>query len=207
MACPAGKELERFVHSAYKQFELNLYAHFASCLSPASKVLIDQSLDGVEGVVNFGDIKADPGRVGLDSMLKEVEKLSFIRSLNLPIETFSAFNAKVLQQYRQRVNSESAWEVKEHPENIRYGLYAIFLYWRQPEIIDGLIELFIQIVHRLSARAERKLVKTLLSDFQKVHGKTALLFRIAEAALDNPNGLVGLMGAKLQYDDICGIQE
>ncbi|HAS8622899.1 TPA: hypothetical protein I7784_21775 [Vibrio vulnificus] len=48
----------------------------------------------------------------------------------------------------------------------------------------------IQIVHRLSARAERKLVKTLLSDFQKVHGKIALLFRIAEAALNNPNGQV-----------------
>lgn len=46
------------------------------------------------------------------------------------------------------------------------------------------------IVHRLSARSERRLVKTLLADFQKVHGKTALLFRIAEAALNNPDGLV-----------------
>ncbi|MGR5174832.1 hypothetical protein [Vibrio owensii] len=53
-----------------------------------------------------------------------------------------------------------------------------------------MIELFIQIVHRLSARAERKLVKTLLSDCQKVHGKTALLFRVAVAALNNPNGQV-----------------
>jgi hypothetical protein len=151
---------------------------------------MEQSLDDAEGVVNFSDIKADPGRVGLDSVLKEVEKLSFIRSLHLPIETFASFNAKVLQRYRQRVNSESAWEVKQHPDTIRYGLYAIFLYGRQREIVDGLIELFIQIVHRLSARAERKLVKTLLSDFQKVHGKTTLPFRIAEAALDNPNGLV-----------------
>lgn len=188
--CPAGKELDRLVRSAYQQFELNLYEHFANCLSVESKILMGQSLDGVEGVVNFSDIKADPGRVGLDSVLKEVEKISFIRSLHLPVETFSSFNTKVLQRYRQRVNSESAWEVKQHPETIRYGLFAIFLYWRQREIIDGLIELFIQIVHRLSARAERKLVKTLLSDFQKVHGKTTLLFRIAEAALDNPNGLV-----------------
>tara|TARA_B100000745_G_scaffold139998_1_gene91416 strand:+ start:3555 stop:5105 length:1551 start_codon:yes stop_codon:yes gene_type:complete len=188
--CPAGKELDRLVRSAYQQYELNLYEHFANCLSTESKMLIDQSLDAVEGVVNFSDIKADPGRVGLDSVLKEVKKLSFIRSLHLPVETFAAFNAKVLQRYRQRVNSESAWEVRQHPEIIRYGLYAIFLYCRQREIIDGLIELFIQIVHRLSVRAERKLVKTLLSDFQKVHGKTTLLFRIAEAALDNPYGLV-----------------
>lgn len=188
--CPTDKELERLVRSAYLQFELNLYEHFASCLSPESKMQMDQSLDGVKGVVNFGDIKADPDRLGLDSVLKEVEKLSFIRSLHLPIENLATFNAKVLQRYRQWVNSETAWKVKQHPENIRYGLYTMFLYWRQREIIDGLIELFIQIVHRLSARAERKLVKTLLSDFQKVHGKTALLFRIAEAALNNPNDQV-----------------
>lgn len=188
--CPAGKELDRLVRSAYQQFELNLYEHFANCLLAESKTLMDQSLDGAKGVENFRDIKADPWRVGLDSVLQEVEKLSFIRSLHLPIETFAACNSNVLQRYRQRVNSESAWEVKQHPEIIRYGLYAIFLYRRQREIIDGLIDLFIQIVHRLSVRAERKLVKTLLSDFQKVHGKTALLFRIAQAALDNPNGLV-----------------
>ncbi len=96
MECPAGKELERLVRSAYQQFELNLYEHFASCLSSASKGLMDQSLDGVESVVNFGDIKADPGRVGLDSVLKEIDKLSFIRSLHLPTETFAAFNAKAL---------------------------------------------------------------------------------------------------------------
>ncbi|QOI95902.1 Tn3 family transposase [Aeromonas salmonicida] len=187
---PTDKELERLVRSAYQQFESNLYAHFANCLSPESKIQMEQSLDAVKDVVNFGDIKADPGRLGLDSVLKEVEKLSFIRSLHLPIKNLAACNTKVLQRYRQRVNSETAWEVKQHPENIRYGLYTIFLYWRQREIIDGLIELFIQIVHRLSARAERKLVKTLLCDFQKVHGKTALLFRIAEAALNNPNGQV-----------------
>lgn len=187
---PTDKELDRLVRSSYQQFEINLYEYFASFLSAESKKLMDQSLDSVEGVVNFSSIKADPGRVGLDSVLKEIEKLSLIRSLCLPIEKFTAFSSKLLQRYRQRINSESAWEVKQHPETIRYGLYAIFLYCRQREIIDGLIELFIQIVHRLSVRAERKLVKILLRDFQKVHGKTTLLFRIAEAALENPNGLV-----------------
>jgi len=34
-------------------------------------VHIEQSLDGAEGVVNFDDIKTDPGRVGLDSVLRE----------------------------------------------------------------------------------------------------------------------------------------
>lgn len=65
--CPTDKELERLVRSAYQQFELNLYAHFASCLSPESKIQMEQSFDAAKDVVNFGDIKADPGLLGLDS--------------------------------------------------------------------------------------------------------------------------------------------
>ena len=106
--CPTEKQLDRLVRSAYQQFEFNLYEQIAGCLSPESKLLMEQSLDGAEHIVSFGDIKADPGRVGLDSVLKEVEKLSFIRSLHLPIETFTAFNSKVLQRYKQRISSEDA---------------------------------------------------------------------------------------------------
>jgi hypothetical protein len=50
--------------------------------------------------------------------------------------------------------------------------------------------LLIQMVHRISARAERKVVKTLLEDLRKVHGKTTLLYRIAEAAVEAPDGIV-----------------
>jgi hypothetical protein len=56
--------------------------------------------------------------------------------------------------------------------------------------MDGLVDLLIQIVHKLSVRAERKLVRELVGDFKQVHGKNALLFRIAEAALENPDGRV-----------------
>ena len=53
-----------------------------------------------------------------------------------------------------------------------------------------MIELFNQIVHRIGVRAERKVVKELLKDLQKVHGKHAILFRIAEASLENPTSSV-----------------
>lgn len=151
--CPADKELERLVRSSFQQFELHLYQRCADSLSTDSKMLMEASLSNDAEGVSFGDLKADPGRTGLESVLKEVEKLNFIRSLHLPVDMFASFSTKVLQRYRQRANSESAWEMRQHPWTIRYGLYAVFLYGRQREIIDGLIELFIQIVHRLSARS------------------------------------------------------
>jgi TnpA family transposase len=46
------------------------------------------------------------------------------------------------------------------------------------------------VVHRIGVRAERKVVKILLQDFRKVHGKTALLYRLAEAATEQPDGVV-----------------
>ena len=52
------------------------------------------------------------------------------------------------------------------------------------------MDLLIQIVHRISVRAEKKVVDELLGDFQKVHGKTTLLFQMAEAALEHPHGVV-----------------
>jgi hypothetical protein len=77
-----------------------------------------------------------------------------------------------------------------HPAPIRYTLLAAFCWQRRQEIIDGLVDLLIQIVHRISVRAEKNVVEELVGDLQKVHGKTTLLFKMAEAALAHPEGVV-----------------
>jgi TnpA family transposase len=77
-----------------------------------------------------------------------------------------------------------------HPEPMRYTLLAAFCWQRRQEIIDGLVDLLIQIVHRISVRAEKKVGEELVGDLQKVHGKTTLLFKMAEAALAAPEGVV-----------------
>lgn len=58
------------------------------------------------------------------------------------------------------------------------------------DVDDALIELLIRIVHRIGVRAQKKIVKELLSNFQRLQGKTTLLFKIAEVALDNPEGTI-----------------
>jgi hypothetical protein len=77
-----------------------------------------------------------------------------------------------------------------HPAPIRYTLLAAFCWQRRQEIMDGLVDLLIQIVHRIAVRAEKKVVEELVGDLQRVHGKTTLLFKMAEAALDHPEGVV-----------------
>jgi TnpA family transposase len=67
---------------------------------------------------------------------------------------------------------------------------GVFLYTRRQKIMDDLVDLFILLVGKLSKRAEKKVVGILIKEIKRVHGKTTLLARIAEAALKDPKGTV-----------------
>lgn len=58
------------------------------------------------------------------------------------------------------------------------------------EIPDNLIDLLIQVVHNIGKRAENKVDKKLLEDLKLVHGKTGLLFKLAEVAVAQPEGII-----------------
>ncbi|MET8006569.1 hypothetical protein [Nonomuraea glycinis] len=57
-------------------------------------------------------------------------------------------------------------------------------------MIDGLVELLIQLVHKISVRAEKKVENELSSEFRRVQGKYGILARLAQVALDLPEELV-----------------
>jgi hypothetical protein len=107
-----------------------------------------------------------------------------------PDDLCAAIQPKIRRQYRLRAAAEPPREMRLHPAPIRYTLLAAFCWQRRQEIIDGLVDLLIQIVHRISVRAEKNVVEELVGDLQKVHGKTTLLFKMAEAALAHPEGVV-----------------
>ena len=52
------------------------------------------------------------------------------------------------------------------------------------------MDLLVLVIHRISVRAERKVVKELLQDLERVDGKTTLLYKLAEATLAHPHGIV-----------------
>lgn len=188
---PAEKHLQRILLSAAHAYEQLFVKHITEHLEPDCIEQLDAMLlEDDLGSASFAELKADPGKIGLDTVLKEIDKLTLIRQPSLPHEFFESLHTKRLQKLRQRVANESAWELNRHPAPIRYGYLAIYCFLREREIIDGLIELVIQIVHRLTVRAERKVVKELVKDFQKVYGKNTLLFRIAEAAVGDPEGSI-----------------
>ncbi len=205
---PTILRLERLVYSAIHGFESNLFIDVAKKIPRKTKEKLDQLLSTsfldnqpldapnpsntstLNQSSSLTNLKSDPGRIGLNSWQKEALKLEQIRQLNLPSDLFTGISPKILEIYKQRVAVEPPRELRRHPDNRRYTFLAAFCWIRLAEITDNLVELLLQIVHRIGARAERKVEKELLDDFKKVSGKTGLLFQLAEAALDNPEGTI-----------------
>uniref|UniRef100_UPI003F4968C3 hypothetical protein n=1 Tax=Nonomuraea bangladeshensis TaxID=404385 RepID=UPI003F4968C3 len=69
-------------------------------------------------------------------------------------------------------------------------MLAALLLDREREVTDPLVDLLIATMHRVDARAERKVTEELINAFKRVSGKENLLFTIADAAPAAPDGTV-----------------
>lgn len=138
----------------------------------------------------LASLRNDPGRASAESARTEIAKLSRLRGIGLPADLFRDVSPKVVRAYRRRAASESPSSLRAHPPNVRYTLLSALCFMRLREVTDGLVEVLIQIVHKIGARSEKKIEKVLLEDFKKVSGKNGLLFRVAEAALSDSDGSV-----------------
>jgi TnpA family transposase len=200
---PALAQMKRLIHSAIHQYEQQFFHQIVTRLSPQCCQKLDELLENEDEAetqleaktvrtqgLHLLDLKRDPGRAGVNSILKEVNRLEKLRAITIPSYLFNSVSAKVLQRYRQRVATEKLSELRRHPATTRYALLAIFCTLRCQEITDNVIELLTQIVHRIDTRAQNRVVEELMSDLKRVSGKTRLLVQIAGAALTNPHGTV-----------------
>src|SRR5690606_28157825 len=92
---PTPGRIARLVGSAVNSFEERFCATTVGRLSAATRSRLDdliaEDADASEdstggGGTFFTELKADPGALGLDSLLAEVNKLQRVRALELPPE-------------------------------------------------------------------------------------------------------------------------
>lgn len=132
-------------------------------------------------------LRMDPGRVGLATMLEEMAKLRLIRELKLPDTLFPGLARKVLMVYRNRASVEEPSRLRAHPKPLRLTLLAALCTMRAQEITDGLVELLIQIVHKIDVRAEKRVEAEYANEFKRIANKEGILYRIAEASVEHPD--------------------
>jgi hypothetical protein len=200
---PTPERVERLIRAALHQFETQVGERVLHRLLPSTRTKLDALLimqaptedephtsgPPEPGQAVLQELRAAPGRASRENLLREMTTLERVRDLDVPLDLFDHLGPKVLQAYRQRVAVEAPYELRRPPEALRMTLLAVFSHCRHRELTDTLVDLLLELIHRSGARAERKVEKELLEDLKRVNGKTGMLFRLAEAALENPDGV------------------
>lgn len=190
---PSLNRQKHIIEKAIQAGERAVFAALYDRLTEASRAALQELLDHAEhddGEMGLTALKSDPRRPSLESVFAEISKLETIDKLVIPHDFTDGISDKLSQTLYLRAGTESGWDLRRHPDGIKLSLLAVYGYRRRSEIIDGLADLLIQLVHKIGANAERRVVKELLGDMRAVHGKSRMLYQLADAALGNPNGLV-----------------
>jgi hypothetical protein len=195
---PSAGRCDRIVRSALYQAELALTLQVTARLSSDATARLaglavaayDDEGDGGGEPSALSLIMSVPGNVSLESMLAEIGKLDAVRAAGLPDGVFAGVAPKVVAAWRARAAVEALSHLRTHPPALMLTLLAALVYERQREIIDTLADMLISTVHRIGARAERRVTQELVAEFRKVAGKETLLFRLAEAAVARPDDTV-----------------
>lgn len=207
---PKPRQIDKVIASALNTYEIRFcdttlrhvtqagLARLDALLKPAvpmdagilSEDDVEQSPRLVVRVSPFHELRTGSGRAGLASILEHIAKLQRIRALDLPADLFAGVSPHLIQAYRSRAATESPSELQAHPDPIRATLLSAFCTLRNGELTDTLVELLIQTIHKINVKAERKVDTQILQEFRRVESKTGILFRLAEAAVENPDGIV-----------------
>ena len=199
---PSVGRVDRLVRSAFHSFEERWCASVLDQLGAATQLALDDLLvtssaddetdaeaaEGRRSVLN--ELKADAGAVSLESVIAEIAKLERLRRLGLPNGLFDDVSLRVVERFRQRATAEAPNELRAHAPALRATLVAALCWLRRREVTDSLVDLLTQVIHKISVRAEKRVEKELLDDFKRVTGKLTVLFHIAEASVDQPDGSV-----------------
>jgi hypothetical protein len=82
---------------------------------------------------------------------------------------------------------------------------AIFVHLHGRTLTDDLLDLLIETIHHIGTRAEHRVDRELLEDLRPVTGKQNLLFEVAAAALDKPDGIVRMSSFRSSASRLCVI--
>jgi len=180
--------------------EDRFHAETLGQLSPTTRERLDALLrpekaDGQEAETDASPalllkLRGSPGRPSLASMQSELANLGLLRNITLPADLFQRASPRDLERCRQRVSVEAPHALRRHPDPARLTWLAAFVHLRARSLTDDLVDLLIETIHRIGARAERKVERELLDDLKRVSGKQNLLFELADAALAEPDGVV-----------------
>ena len=192
---PTPGRLERIARAAVRRHEQTFFATTADRLSGASRLVLDQLLrvddeldTAHDEMTVLGWLKVDPGQTSVASLKATADRLRRLQAIELPPMLFGNTAHRVVEAYARRAATEPPRELRRRSAATRYTLMAAFCWQRRREITDQMVDLLMRIVHKINARAERRVETTLLETFRTNLDEKGLVVRLLQAAIDHPDG-------------------
>ena len=116
---PPGR-VERIIGSARAAFEQRFCDGIVTRLGEHCA----ERLEDLASRDLLAQLKADPGRVGLETLLREIDKLNAVRSLRLPADLFADASDKLIEAWRARASRCYPSDLRAAPRSVRLTLLA-----------------------------------------------------------------------------------
>ena len=201
--------LDGYITKANHRFEKQLFDNIINALSVDTVAIIDELLQSdksetdqdqeedkdLEEVdqtskkrINF--LKKDMGGVKLKHVQSEIDKLLFIRSIDIPKDIFDQCSRKLLQKYYARTMALAPSNIREYIPNNRYAMMSIFCYTRSQILTDNLADFLLLLIHRMRTSSEISVNKQIISEVKCINGKFDILHSLADITASNPEGII-----------------
>ncbi|MDA8250394.1 MAG: Tn3 family transposase [Rhodospirillales bacterium] len=197
---PSPDRVDRVIRAALRAYDEQFCASTVAQLAPETRVRLDALLRPAADISGEGipstapalllRLRDSPGRPSLASIQDELAKLDLVREIGLPDDLFRSARPHDVERYRRRVAVEAPYELRRHPEAARLTWLAAYIHLRGRSLTDDGIDLLIETIHHIGARAERRVEREMLNDLKRITGKQNILFELADASLEQPDGIV-----------------
>jgi len=186
---PGPSRVERIVGAGRARFERQFTDGIVAQLSAGSVEQLEELTTSAQDGF-LAELKSDPGRTGLNTILDEIAKLERLAALGVPADLFADCSERMIAAWRARAATAYPSDLRAMPGPVSVTLLAVLCWSRTAEITDGLVDLLLDVVHKIRTRAENRVEGELVKDLKRVRGKQGLLFALAEAAVDHPDDTV-----------------
>ncbi|WP_134704957.1 Tn3 family transposase [Ammoniphilus sp. YIM 78166] len=139
---PAMTTIERVVWESRQKAEEKIFSILNHSISAEQKIRLEEMIESPveQKKTKLGWLKDTPGHPSPDSFLKVIERLGFIRQLNLVVDIKDIHPNRLLQLARLGARYEP-YAFRNFKESKRYAILSVFLLNLSQDLIDQAFEI------------------------------------------------------------------
>ena len=185
------KTMMRIILDATNAFETKLFEQLKNTLSAVDEAKLNGLLlPYKEGLSYLGWVNKEINNPSLDAMLGLIEQFFILNRVNYNSASISSIPRRRVLHYADAFTRLNPSDLKQMTDNNRCANLLIYGHIRKEQLTDKLIDMFNRIIRNVIHKSEKRIVKKLINDVKKVYGKEIILFQIAEACLEQPDGTI-----------------